>query len=141
MKKTILFLLLTVVFGSFQIVYAQKNEQLKLKINEQKTVENRKLTIKFVSVLEDSRCPEGVNCVWSGNAKIKIKLKNADAAWKTFELNTNIEKKEISFEGYVIKIAELTPTPQINPKIDENSYVVAFTVGKSNGKKHISPNQ
>ena len=130
MKKAILFLLLTVVFGSFQIVYAQTNQQLELKINEQKTVENTKLTIKFVSVLEDSRCPEGVNCIQAGNAKVQIIIKKSKGASKTFELNTNGEQTDVLFEGYKIKFVGLTPTPNANIRINCNEYTATFEISK-----------
>jgi hypothetical protein len=31
-------------------------------------------TVTFVEVVEDSRCPEGVACVWSGRAKIRVEV-------------------------------------------------------------------
>ena len=31
-------------------------------------------TVRFVEVVEDSRCPEGVACVWEGRAKIRVEV-------------------------------------------------------------------
>lgn len=32
------------------------------------------ITIKFLEVLEDSRCPKGVNCIWAGRAIVKVEV-------------------------------------------------------------------
>ncbi len=130
MKSLFLIFIFTVIFGSFQIARAQTNQDVKLRINKQKAVYSNDLTVKFVSVLEDSRCPEGTDCIWAGNAKLQLKLKQKNGEWETFELNTNLEKQEIEFGGYSVKITELTPTPKENAEIDRNSYVATFSVSK-----------
>jgi hypothetical protein len=130
MKLLILLFMFIFIVGSFQIAGAQTNREIKLSVNGQKAIDNKNLTVKFVSVLEDSRCAEGANCIWAGNAKVELKLKKKNGAWKTFELNTNLEKQEIEFGGYLVKITELTPTPKENVRINRNGYVATFSVNK-----------
>jgi hypothetical protein len=98
--------------------------------------------LHFVSVIEDSRCPEDANCVWAGNAKVRIKIGKANGAVKTFELSSNLEPKTVAFEGYEIKLTNLDPKPRTNIRINRNGYAAAFTVtkiqrksGKSSGSK------
>ena len=31
-------------------------------------------TVRFVEIVEDSRCPEGVECVWAGRAQIRVEV-------------------------------------------------------------------
>ncbi len=31
-------------------------------------------TVRFVEVVEDSRCPEGVECIWAGRAQIRVEV-------------------------------------------------------------------
>lgn len=130
MRAIILLLLFTFVFGFSQIAEAKSDQDVKLHVNKQKSINKNDLTVKFVSVLEDSRCPEGTNCIWAGNAKIQIKLKKKNGAWKTFELNTNLDKRELTFGGYSIKIAELTPKSNSNSKTDSNSCYVILSISK-----------
>ncbi len=130
MRSLILLFILTVIFGSFQLAAAQTNREIKLPVNNQKAIDNKGLTVKFVSVLEDSRCAEGTNCIWAGNAKVQLDLKKKNGAWETFELNTNLEKQEIEFGGYLIKITELTPAPKENAEIDRTDYIGTFSVTK-----------
>ncbi len=106
MKITILTLILTLVFGIVEQANAQTNQQFKLLVNRQKTVTKDKLTVKFISVTEDSRCPEGTNCIWAGNAKIRIKASKSKGASKTFELNTNLKPQTVIFIIFSTKIKQ-----------------------------------
>ncbi len=128
MRKTILAVLLTLVLGSF--LQAQTNQKVTVQINQQKTVAKNKLTIKFVSLIEDSRCPSDTNCIWAGNARITIKVSNGKSAAKTFELNTNLKPQTVSFAGYEIKLASLTPQPATNIRINRNGYTATFAITK-----------
>lgn len=130
MRKIFLTLILTLAFGNFLFAQAQANQTLKVRINRQKTLAKSKLTIKFVSLVEDSRCPTGVNCVWAGNAKIRIKVSKGKES-KTFELNTTLDPKAATFAGYEINLTDLTPQPAANVKISRNGYTAAFAIGKS----------
>jgi len=100
MRKIFLFLLSTLVFGTF--LQAQTNQKITVQINRQKTFAKNKLTIKFVSLLEDSRCPTDAKCIQAGNAKIQIEARKGGAS-KTFELNTDAKPQAVSFAGYTIK--------------------------------------
>ncbi len=130
MKNLILTLILTLFFGSLLPTEAKTDEQIKVLVNRQKVVPKTNLTVKFVSIIEDSRCPEGTNCVWAGNAKIKVTVKMRGIEPKTFELNTNLGAKGETYEGYAINLVSLTPTPKNNIRINRNGYTATFTVSR-----------
>lgn len=127
--KLILAFILTLICGT---VLQAKEETLnfKLQVNQQRFITKDKLKMRFISILEDSRCPEGTRCVWAGNAKVQLKIKKKNGVWEIFELNTNLEKREIKVDGYAIKILDLTPTPKANVKINRNGYVATFSITK-----------
>lgn len=128
--KLILAFILTLICGT--VLQAKEGIlNFKLQVNQQKVITKDKIKIKFISVLEDSRCPKGTNCIWAGNAKVQLKIKKQNGAWETVELNMNLEKREIKFDGYAIKILELTPTPKANVKINRNGYVGTFSITKN----------
>ena len=128
MRKTILTLLLTLVFGSF--LQAQTNQKITVQINQQKTLGRNKLTIKFVSLIEDSRCPTDTKCIQAGNARIQIKVKKAGGAPQTFELNTNDKPQAVSFAGYTIKLTDLNPKPATNIRINRLGFRATFTISR-----------
>ncbi|MDQ3132581.1 MAG: hypothetical protein M3Q99_17680 [Acidobacteriota bacterium] len=119
------------VFGAFAQTQAQTNQEVKLLINKQKIVTKDKLTIKFVSLVEDSRCPTDTNCIWAGNAKITIKVSKGKSAAKTFEINTNLEPQIVTFADYEIRLKNLTPSPATNIRINRNGYAATFIVSKT----------
>ena len=122
-------LLLTLVLGTFQIAEAQSPERQKVQIHKQKRFAKSNLTVKFVSLIEDSRCPEGANCVWAGNAKIKIEVGKSGKK-ETFEVNTTLGPKGATYNGYAIELVSLVPVPRENIRINRNGYVATFAVSR-----------
>lgn len=118
------------VFGSVLQTEAQTSQRVTLRVGKQKKLSRSKLTIKFVSLVEDSRCPTGTNCVWAGNAKIKVKVTSARGESKIFELNTNLGAKGDVLGGYQFNLESLTPHPAVNIRIDKNGYTATFSVQK-----------
>ncbi len=104
------------------------NGEMTLKINEQTTDQASGITLKFVELVEDSRCPEGVNCIWAGNAKVKISVSKNGADGQTIELNTNLQPRSIVYQGSTITLSDVTPHPKNNIKINRNEIAVTLTV-------------
>lgn len=103
-------------------VAAQKAEAVSVKIGRQKVVGSNGISMKFESVIEDSRCPADVNCIWAGNAKIRIHL-SKNGRKLTAELDTMGNNTAVTFYGYSIKLVGLTPEPRSNVRIDRNGYM------------------
>lgn len=121
-------LLLTFVVVSSPDVAAQNGrQQQKVQINTQKKFSKSKLIVKFVSLIEDARCPQDVKCIQAGNAKIEIEVSKGKEK-ETFEINTNLGAKGATFGGYAIDLIDLTPVPKSNIRINKNGYVATFTV-------------
>ena len=108
MKKTILTILitLTAVIG----VAAQRSPNVSLRVGQQKTVAGR-LKLHFVEVTDDSRCPLGTECVWAGNAKVKIALSIGRKRAEDFDLNSDTQPTSIEYGGYKITFVSLTRKP------------------------------
>lgn len=126
-----------IVFGLFFVVSAQSvrqnvnmNKEFTLSANQKGFLKTSKITIEFVSVLEDSRCPVDVDCVWAGSAKIQIKLSKGKAAPQTFELNTGIAPQFIMFQGYSIEILELSPSLKSDDDRTKVKYEAKFIFKK-----------
>ena len=131
MKILFLTLLLTLFFGGVTIIEAKTQKVVKVQINQQKKVIGTKFTVKFLEMVEDSRCPSDTNCIWAGNAKIKIRVTKSGKTAKIFELNTNLADKTVVFEGHEFKLTALTPAPRSNIRINRNGYTATLTVTKT----------
>jgi len=126
-------------FFAFSPLFAQQprkaevirlDQEFELKINQEAAIEGEGLAVVFESVLEDSRCPEGVDCIWSGNAKIRIRSSKQKHATASIELNTNVGPKSSSYLGYEIKLVELKPRPKADKPVQSNEYKATLIITK-----------
>ena len=90
------------------------------------------LAIGFNSVKEDSRCPDGFNCiamnpVWAGTAKISIAINSLQLT----ELEIG-KPKQINFSDhtYTLVLTDLTPHPKSGLPTDPNSYEAEIVVSR-----------
>jgi hypothetical protein len=74
------------------------------------------LGIRFDEVMEDSRCPAQVECVWTGQARMAVVVQAAEGTPKTVAFNTNPapdQNVQTARVGeYVITLLSLEPYPQ-----------------------------
>lgn len=97
------------------------------------------LEVRFVSVLEDSRCPKGEQCITAGNGRIQLQLKKSKKEPVTLELNTSSGTQAADYEGYEIKFVGLDPYPKMGGSIKPADYVVTILVNK-NASSRVSSN-
>lgn len=130
MKGLVAFLLLVFTFVSVDAAgLGRKPETLKVQVNQEKRFAKSKLSVRFVEMVEDSRCPVDTNCIWAGNAKIKIRVaKNGRS--HNLTLDTNGPSQTVTAEGYQIKLVGLTPAPRSNIRINRNGYVATLEAVK-----------
>ena len=105
-------------------------EEFKLGVGKSAALKGERLEVEFVSVAEDSRCPQGVDCIWEGNAKVRLRLKRGRGAAAEIELNTNIEPQRSAAHGYEIRLTNLSPYPKGSTPVDKKSYVASLEVRK-----------
>ncbi len=99
------------------------DEEFVLAFGQTVTLKNYSLTITFKSVLEDSRCPTGAECVWAGNAKIVIEVSQTD-----IELNTTLEPKQAGYLAYSIQLLAVNPYPKLNEQLQPEDYSIKLIV-------------
>jgi hypothetical protein len=102
-------------------------ETARVMINKEVFLSKSKLHVRFVSLIEDSRCPTDTACVWAGNAKITVRVSRHGSV-KAITLNTNPKEQAAVFEGYSIKLAKLTPQPRSNVRIDRKRYQATLEI-------------
>jgi hypothetical protein len=126
MKFFSAFLFAFILFASFAVAPAKPiRQQGKVQIYHEANLSG--VRVKFVDLMEDSRCPTDTQCIWAGNAKLKVQL-SKNGKTKVVEMNTGMEPRAIRFEGYEIKITKLTPQPASNIRIRKDGYVASFSV-------------
>lgn len=109
---------------------ASMNQEFQIRVGESVSMEKNSLKLTFNEVAEDSRCPENVNCVWAGNGKIVLAVSVRGRTPGKINLNTMLEPKLESVEGYEIKLVKLDPYPKGSTTIKKDQYVATLVVSK-----------
>ena len=131
MKSLFLAVILTLVFGGLIETNAQQQAQkINVSFGKQKKAARSKITIKFAELVEDARCAEGAQCVWAGNATIKVTVSKPGSAPVTFEANTNTGAKGNVYEGYAINLTNLTPVPSMTARFSQSAYQATFSISR-----------
>lgn len=127
MKKALLMIVAAFILGGAVTVNAQANETVTLGVNKSRKILDRKVTVKVLAVVEDSRCPQDVQCVQAGNAKVRVSIGKGNSTSKILDLSLNGDNTA-KFEDWTIKLDSLTPTPKSAAPIARKEYAATFTV-------------
>ncbi len=122
------FLIFIAFTGCDDIISTDVNEEFFIGPGQKAEIRESGLEITFNRVIEDSRCPKGVECVWAGNGKVEISIHSPGEESRIKEINTNLEPKEIMAGKYKIRLLELQPYPEKNLQIPPEEYRIKLIV-------------
>ncbi|MEH6764100.1 MAG: hypothetical protein V7655_06340 [Aequorivita antarctica] len=138
MKNSLLAII--ILFSSFAFGQEDSAETPKIgvKIPIGQAIVMKGVSIKFLEVIEDSRCPTGVQCIWAGRAIVKAAVtSNGKTEEKTLtfgetkpgeEKNTNLyNSKEFAINGLT-----LNPYPTSENTGKDKGYFLLVCEEKNN---------
>jgi hypothetical protein len=113
MKKHLLLFFLFIAAIGYSQDQPVEVPKIVVKIELGKTVTFKKATVTFLKVVEDSRCPSDVNCIWEGQAIVLVALTETGKEAQQVELLYGKRKNSTLFssEGYSLKGMSLNPYP------------------------------
>lgn len=87
-------------------------------------------TLKFKEVISDSRCPEGVTCVWAGEVKILAEVYEGDEKIESLVMvgNTPITWNYGKLDSLKLNVLSVYPAPKLNQKIPFEDYIVNLRI-------------
>ena len=108
-------------------------EEFSLALGEKTSIPSEDLTLQFLGVPVDDRCPTQVECEYSGQAFVEIEVVTANRDSILLEFNTNpwpdINLQIITELGYVFELIRLDPYPeQIDNPIQAEDYRAVMVV-------------
>ena len=106
------------------------SHEFKLKVGQEVKVHEAGIKVSINAVVEDSRCPTGVQCIWAGNGKVSVRLSKDKREAVSVELNTT-EPKSSTYEGYEVRLVRLDPYPKDGSTISKDDYVATLMVCKN----------
>ena len=108
-------------------------QEFVLKPGQTIAIKQTNIKIQFDSVLNDSRCPIEVRCVWSGNAEVKLMLQRSSkqkAKPTSAIVNTVNANRSIDYLGYRIQLLKLNPGRQQGKVMPQTQYEATFRVSR-----------
>ncbi len=92
---------------------------------ERRQVDRPWLSIRFVEVTGDSRCPADVLCIQGGDAVVHIDVTARGAQTTAYELHT-ADMRPVIHEDVMIALVQLTPYPFSSRTIEQDEYRVTL---------------
>ncbi len=86
------------------------------------------LRLSFADVLEDSRCPTDVTCVWEGNGKVRIGIAAGTGPTHPLDLNSTVDPRAVDWNGVRVTLLEILPLPLSTGPIPLEDYTVRLLV-------------
>ena len=110
-------------------ITASLGEAFDIKVGQKASIFSQQLTLKFLSVSEDSRCPQGTICMWEGNGKVNIEVTATGETSYVVELNTAMSlESEATYLNYTIALLDLRPYPSAESTIQQSEYIATVRV-------------
>ena len=111
-------------------VRVRLGQEFSLRVGQQAALAGGRFRVRFASVLNDSRCPADVTCVWAGNAEVLIE---AEAGRSRARLNLNTNggtnfPKERKHQQYTVELVALAPQPRQNSGKKAMDYVATLVI-------------
>jgi hypothetical protein len=115
---------------------ASLDENFQLRIGQSAVISAVDMEVGFEAVTSDSRCGKGEQCVWEGDATVRIWTQLAGGNKEENELHTESKMPSaVAFAGYTVRLVALHPIPLSGRVIAPSAYIATFGVvhGTSGG--------
>lgn len=125
-----------------QIINVTMGVTFTLKFGQIAKVASENIELRLVKVVEESRCPANVSCVWSGQLILMVEVSRAGQLVGNFEVNSidaYRNKNKPVFENYNLALLDAAPNRfYVNPAsgdgkttpITQQEYAVDFLLTK-----------
>ncbi|HEV3469789.1 MAG TPA: hypothetical protein VG148_10745 [Pyrinomonadaceae bacterium] len=107
----------------------EKTRTYELKTGEEVAVEGADFAMLLAGVPEDSRCPEGVHCIWAGSVGAELVFCGPRSE-KSARLNTNTPPRVLKYRGRYIRILKVGPARAEGREIKPSDYVITLEVSR-----------
>jgi hypothetical protein len=112
--------------GVTPTIDASMGSEFDIAVGQEAKVQGSSINIRFGGVAEDSRCPSDVQCVWAGDAVVRVSLSGAGPT--DVSLHTTLDPKAVQYAGRTITLVGLKPVPRSGTKIPALEYVATLRV-------------
>jgi hypothetical protein len=107
-----------------------RSSQRVLAVGESWRMTEPDVTLTFEGVGGDSRCPTGAECVWEGDATVRLRVEAPGAPATSYVLHTNDGfQREFEHGKMRVRLVGLAPHPVAGTRIAPSDYRATVTTG------------
>jgi hypothetical protein len=108
------------------------DQEFTLNIGQTALIQAENMTIKFVDVTSDSRCPQDVTCIWEGEVNCSVEIIKDNHPFEMILTQTGLSDQLVTqvFGGYVIRY-HIEPYPKNGNQLTNDEYQLSMTITKS----------
>jgi len=120
--------------GSAAGASAELGEPFALRVGESARIEAVGIEVGVEAVVEDSRCAQGVQCVWEGDAAVRVWLRVGAGAREEALLHTAArEHRTATLGGYALRLVRLDPAPVAGRATRPEDYRALLEIARAPG--------
>ena len=128
MKSAIKYLVIFFLFAGIGCEETIIDQGFTIQVNQLYTSDNGQYTLK-INEVNDSRCPEGGQCVWQGEVTVIGELTENNKKL-TFEIHSVVSTQTKQPDGYTIKIVDAKPYPKVGTEPKPEDLVFTLLIQK-----------
>jgi hypothetical protein len=104
------------------------NEVVELGYSDLYCNSKNEFRLSFDSIM-DSRCPIGAECIWEGNARVKIRMQQSGQDPATFWLDTHVGfVTDTVVHGLRFELTDVLPYPEVGKDYQLDDYIVQMII-------------
>lgn len=89
---------------------APVGDSVTLEVGQTAIFQDHGVAVTFVRLVEDSRCPIGVTCVWEGDAAVLVRV-DTDGESTEEVLHTTLDPRTATIDAFVVELLGVLPHP------------------------------
>ena len=108
-------------------------EPFQLRINQTAIILPDNMSIRFLDVLEDSRCPAFVVCVWPGQVTVSLNITESSLPGSSRVVNltlgpsiSNLPASSANVDSHTVELLQVEPHPMRDEQIPKSDYRVTL---------------
>src|SRR5689334_11857043 len=100
--------------------HASIGKDFTLAVGKSAVVDGQNVEVRFVQVIEDSRCPLGLTCLWAGQVRVRLLVGGSE--------QDLLKGQSVGVGAVRVTVLEVNPEPVGNQKILPERYRVVVRV-------------
>ena len=101
-------------------------DEFTLRVGQSASIPELNLWMRFIKVVDDSRCPAGALCIWEGDGAVLIEVAPLNGDSKEDTLHTTLDPRSILLGRAELRLVKLEPAPATSGSIAPGDYVVTL---------------